>query len=89
MLRYDAPYPTEALFLALLESFRFEPAQTPDPSGAFAAGALTWTPAPYDATIEAGGVWVQRRERMVHEVVRHEERGVAGSAARGANSPGV
>jgi hypothetical protein len=69
VLRYDAPYPTEALFLALLESFRYEPAQAPDPSGAFAAGALAWTPAPHDVAIEAGGVWVQRRERIEKIVV--------------------
>src|SRR5919204_2539064 len=69
VLRYDAPYPTEALFLALLESFRYVPAQAPDPSGAFAAGALAWTPAPHDVAIETGGVWVQRRERIEKIVV--------------------
>ncbi|HEY3097791.1 MAG TPA: hypothetical protein VGL14_02725 [Methylomirabilota bacterium] len=69
VLRYDAPYPTEALFLALLESFRYEPAQAPDPSGAFAAGALAWTPAPHDVAIEPGGIWVQRRERIEKIVV--------------------
>src|SRR5207249_485252 len=30
VLRYDAPYPTEALFLALLESFRYVPADGGD-----------------------------------------------------------
>jgi hypothetical protein len=64
ILRYNAPYPTEALFLALLESFRYVPAHTADPSGAFASGALAWTPAPHDVAIERDGVWVQRRERI-------------------------
>src|SRR5438445_1230016 len=64
VLRYDAPYPTEALFLALLESFRYAPADASDPIAAFARGELAWTPAPHDAAIEAGGIWVQRRERV-------------------------
>ena len=64
ILRYDAPYPTEALFLALLESFRYVPADSPDPRAAFASGALAWTPAPHEVSIEAGHVWVQRRERI-------------------------
>src|SRR5437870_9357383 len=64
VLRYDAPYPTEALFLALLESFRYVPAQAPHPMDAFARGELGWAPAPHDVAIEAGGVWVQRRERV-------------------------
>ena len=64
VLRYDAPYPTEALFLALLESFRYAPAEAPDPHAAFASGALAWTPAPHEVAIETGGLWVQRRERV-------------------------
>lgn len=64
VLRYDAPYPTEALLLALLESFRYVPPDARDPRAAFAAGALAWAPAPHDVSIEAGGVWVQRRERI-------------------------
>jgi len=64
ILRYDAPYPTEALFLALLESFRYVPADSSDPGAAFASGALAWTPAPHEVSIEAGHVWVQRRERI-------------------------
>src|SRR5438094_141716 len=63
VLRYDAPYPTEALFLALLESFRYVPEEAPNPMDAFARGELEWAPAPHDVAIEAGGVWVQRRER--------------------------
>src|SRR6266704_3195154 len=64
VLRYDAPYPTEALFLALLESFRYVPEEAPHPMDAFARGELGWAPAPHDVAIEAGGVWVQRRERV-------------------------
>jgi len=64
VLRYDAPYPTEALFLSLLESFRYVPADAPDPRAAFASGTLAWTPAPHEVVIEAGDVWVQRRERI-------------------------
>src|SRR5437660_1628370 len=61
VLRYDAPYPTEALFLALLESFRYVPADAGDPIAAFGRGELAWTPAPHDVAIERGGVRVQRR----------------------------
>ena len=63
-LRYDAPYPTEALFLTLLESFRYVPDDAPDPRAAFGSGALVWTPAPHDVAIESRNVWVQRRERV-------------------------
>src|SRR5207237_1665056 len=64
VVRYDAPYPTEALFLALLESFRYVPTDAPDPSAAFASGALAWTPAPHEVTIERDGIWVQQRARI-------------------------
>jgi hypothetical protein len=64
VLRYDAPYPTEALFLTLLESFRYVPDDAPDPRAAFASNALAWTPTPHDVAIEAGDIWVQRRERI-------------------------
>jgi hypothetical protein len=63
LLRYDAPYPTEALLLALLESFRYVPSDTPDPRAAFTDGTLAWTPAPHEVAIEAD-VWVQRRDRI-------------------------
>src|SRR5439155_829533 len=46
-LAYPGPYPTEQLFLALLESFRYEPADAQDPLAAFMAGELVWTPAPH------------------------------------------
>jgi hypothetical protein len=63
-LAYDGPYPTEQLFLALLESFRYAPADTPDPLGAFTRGTLAWIPAPHVRHFDAGGVYVQRRERV-------------------------
>src|SRR6266403_2258710 len=69
VLHYDAPYPTEALFLTLLESFRYVPADAGDPVAAFARGELAWTPAPYDVAIERGEVWVQRRTRIEKIVV--------------------
>jgi hypothetical protein len=64
LLRYDAPYPTEALFLSLLESFRYVPEDARDPRAAFASGALAWAPAPHEVVIESDGVWVQRRDRV-------------------------
>jgi hypothetical protein len=67
-LRYDGPYPTEALFVALLESFRYVPASG-DPLAAFMAGDLAWRPAPYTAAVEAHGAWVQSRDGRVEKIV--------------------
>jgi hypothetical protein len=62
---YRGPYPTEQLFLALLESFRFEAgADEPDPLAAFMAGALRWMPAPHARAFAPEGVYVQTRERI-------------------------
>jgi YD repeat-containing protein len=63
-LRYDAPYPTEQLFLALLESFRWTPHDVGDPLVAFMSGALAWTPAPHVRAFESDGVYVQHRDRI-------------------------
>jgi hypothetical protein len=65
-LAYRGPYPTEQLFLALLESFRWEsdPPAVEDPLGAFMAGALTWRPAPHQRTWAPDGVYVQSRGRV-------------------------
>ena len=63
-LRYDAPYPTEQLFLALLESFRWTGPDVADPLAAFMAGALAWIPAPHTRSFEPGDVYVQRRARI-------------------------
>ena len=60
-LVYDGPYPTEALFLALLECFR------PDTDDAalarFADGELGWIPAPFTPSFD-DDVYVQWRERV-------------------------
>lgn len=61
-LRYDGPYPTESLFLALLESFRYD-SQEQDPLAAFIAGRLTWTPAPHERRFTQG-ICVSLRERI-------------------------
>jgi hypothetical protein len=73
-LTYRGPYPTEQLFLALLESFRWTPAGAAagpedvdvlaDPLAAFGAGALAWWPAPHGRAFERDGVYVQSRERI-------------------------
>ncbi len=63
-LAYRGPYPTEQLFLALLESFRYEPADAADPLAAFMSGGLAWTPAPHERLFAADGLYVQRRGRV-------------------------
>ena len=63
-VRYTGPYPTEQLFTALLESFRYDPAAT-TPLERFLAGEpLDWLPAPHERHEVAPGVWIQAR----HEV---------------------
>ena len=76
-LDYRGPYPTEQLFLALLESFRFEAASTPadallhaHPLELFVAGGLRWTPAPHTRDFDPRGVYVQARERVEKVVWR-------------------
>jgi hypothetical protein len=59
-LRYDGPYPTEALFLALLECFHPDRVAS-DPLSAFAAGEITWTAAPFTPSFEPEA-YVQWRE---------------------------
>ena len=69
-LAYRGPYPTEQLFLALLESFHPLPAETspgppePDLLAAFMAGGLRWSPAPHSRAFAPGDVYVQSRERI-------------------------
>lgn len=80
-VRYRGPYPTEQLFLSLLESFRYDPA-VPDPLDRFLAGAeetalhgrgqeapLDWIPAPHERLFAAPGVYIQLRERVEKVVV--------------------
>ena len=68
-LAYRGPYPTEQLFLALLESFRYEP-EVPDPLATFVAGGLTWRPAPAERLFVGDDLYVQRRERIEKVVWR-------------------
>ena len=64
-LPYAGPYPTEQLFAALLEAFRWESDETPDdPLSVFMAGGLTWTPTPFRRAFAPHGVCVQSRERI-------------------------
>lgn len=63
-VRYRGPYPTEQLFTALLESFRYDPAVA-DPLERFMdGGRLDWLPAPHERHHVAPEVSVQLR----HEV---------------------
>jgi hypothetical protein len=60
---YRGPYPTEQLFLTLLESFRYLTAEA-DPLAAFMEGRLEWIPAPHECASPAPGVTVHSRERV-------------------------
>lgn len=62
-LAYRGPYPSEQLFLALLESFRYDTADV-DPLVAFAGGRLMWIPAPHERVFERDGLYVQLRGRV-------------------------
>jgi hypothetical protein len=68
-LAYAGPYPTEQLFLALLESFHYEPAAA-DPLAAFMQGALAWRPAPSTGLFVADDLYVQLRGRIEKVVWR-------------------
>src|SRR5262245_13761830 len=68
-LAYRGPYPTEQLFLALLESFRYE-SMSADPLAAFMQGVLTWTPAPAERVFPADDLYVQTRGRIEKVVWR-------------------
>jgi hypothetical protein len=63
-VRYRGPYPTEHLFTALLESFRYDPAVA-DPFDRFMEGGpLDWLPAPHERHHVTTGVSVQLREEV-------------------------
>jgi len=66
---YRGPYPTEQLFLVLLESFRYHGAGE-DPLAAFMAGRLEWSPAPHERACPAPGVTVHLRGRVEKVVWR-------------------
>jgi hypothetical protein len=69
-LAYRGPYPTEQLFLALLESFRWQAEGDVDPLAAFMAGGLAWAPAPHARAFAPAGVYVQSRARIEKVVWR-------------------
>lgn len=60
-LSYRGPYPSEQLFLALLESFRYDGGDD-DPLSTFMSGNLAWTPAPHERFVAEGGIWIQMRD---------------------------
>lgn len=62
-LVYHGPYPTEALFLSLLESFRPQ-APAADALAGFARGALTWRPQPHERVFDPAPAVVQLRGRV-------------------------
>jgi hypothetical protein len=68
-LEYRGPYPTEQLFLVLLESFRYHTAHD-DPLAAFMAGRLEWSPAPHERACPAPGLMIHLRGRVEKVVWR-------------------
>jgi hypothetical protein len=63
-VRYRGPYPTEQLFTALLESFRYDPTAA-EPLERFMAGEpLDWLPAPHERHHVAPRVCVQLRQEI-------------------------
>ncbi len=68
-LAYAGPYPTEQLFTALLESFRYV-SDAPDPLAAFMAGGVEWEPAPHERLFPEMGLYVQLRTRVEKVVFR-------------------
>ena len=79
-LPYAGPYPTESLFLALLESFRYVPAGPGDPARdspeaaeplrAFLEGALVWAPSPHTRVFARDGACIQLRDGVEKVVWR-------------------
>jgi hypothetical protein len=68
-IAYRGAYPTEQLFLALLESFRYETVSA-DPLAEFMQGGLAWAPAPAERAFPADDLYVQARERIEKVVWR-------------------
>jgi hypothetical protein len=68
-LPYAGPYPSESLFLGLLEAFRYVP-EGDDPLGAFQRGDLRWAPAPYEPLFAGDDLYVQLRGRIEKVVWR-------------------
>jgi len=72
-VRYRGPYPTEQLFTALLECFRYDAREALPLERFLADGALDWHPAPFEAHHVAPGVVVQLR----HDIEKVTLDGVA------------
>lgn len=68
---YRGPYPSEQLFVALLEAFHYE-SDAEDPLAAFMAGGVRWRPAPPERWFAPRGIYVQLRDRV--EKVRWQGR---------------
>jgi len=66
-LTYEGPFPSEALFLALLECFR--PETDEEPLARFTGGDLGWRPAPFTPCFDEP-LYVQARERVEKVVWR-------------------
>lgn len=69
-VRYRGPYPSEALFTALLECFRHDPTATAPLDRFLDGGDLDWLPAPHERHWVAEGVCAQMREDL-DKVVAH------------------
>ncbi len=63
-VRYRGPYPTEQLFTALLECFRYAAGEGLPLERFLADGALDWHPAPFEAQHVRPGLVVQLRHEI-------------------------
>lgn len=63
-VRYRGPYPTEQLFTALLECFRYAAGEGLPLERFLADAALDWHPAPFEAQLVRPGVVVQLRHEI-------------------------
>ncbi|HZP37184.1 MAG TPA: hypothetical protein VFE48_11940 [Methylomirabilota bacterium] len=63
-VRYRGPYPTEQLFTALLECFRYDAAEALPLPRFLADASLGWHPAPFETHHVAPGVVVQLRHEI-------------------------
>jgi hypothetical protein len=72
-VRYRGPFPTEQLFTALLECFRYDAREALPLERFLEDGALAWHPAPFESHHVAPGVVAQLR----HEVEKVTVDGVA------------
>ena len=68
-VRYRGPYPTEQLFTALLECFRYASGEALPLERFLADGALDWHPAPFETQHVRPGVTVQLRHGVEKVVV--------------------